>query len=183
MQNDMNALPVRGNDAVEILVNDHQTIKSLLSALTSDSSQQQSTLERLKAALTIHNATEENLVYPALREVAGKKSESQHLYQETAEADVLVFQLDTMLKTGDIGDFQSTAQKLQKAVLEHIDDEEQKAFPALQQGADASQTQMLADAVRQFRGSLQMRVGSPSQSRTETGEIADAGTQQASRRL
>ncbi len=183
MQNDMNSLPTRGNDAVEILVNDHQTIKSLLSALTSDSfQQQQATLESLKAALTIHNATEENLVYPALREVAGKKSESQHLYQETAEADVLVFQLDTMIKTGNIDEFQTTAKKLQKAVLEHIEDEEQKAFPALQQRADGSQARMLTDAVRQFRGSLHMKGQMPStQGRMETGEIADTKTQQGSR--
>lgn len=171
MQSDISALPVRGNDAIEILTNDHQTIKSLLSALTqaTQPDRRKETLEQLKGALTIHNATEENLLYPALQVVAGKKSESQKLYHETAEADVLVFELDTMLKEGDDSGFSKTAEKLQSAVLEHIDDEENSAFPHLQKNAEPEQAQMLTQSVREFRSSIQFQ--SPSRARTETGEI------------
>ena len=174
MQSDISALPVRGNDAIEILTNDHQTIKSLLSALTqaTQPDRRKETLEQLKGALTIHNATEENLLYPALQVVAGKKSESQKLYHETAEADVLVFELDTMLKEGDDSGFSKTAEKLQSAVLEHIDDEESSAFPHLQKNAEPEQAQMLTQSVREFRSSMQFQ--SPSRARTETGEIGQA---------
>ena len=65
-----------------------------------------------KPVLTVHNATEENLVYPALQKFVGQKRESEHLYQETAQADVLVFELDTMLKSGDDASFRETAEKL-----------------------------------------------------------------------
>jgi len=146
----------RGGDAVEILVNDHTNIKALLQQLTQthDDAMRIRTLEQLKGLLTVHNATEENLVYPALALVAGKKSESLHLYHETAAADMLVFELDTMLKEGDTSKFEATAKSLQKAVLEHIDDEEQKAFPHLQKHAEPQQAQLLTQSVREFRSSL-----------------------------
>lgn len=177
MQTEISELPMRGTDAIEILTNDHQTIKSLLSSLTQGTgmSGRQETLERLKAALTIHNATEENLFYPALQVVAGKKSESQKLYHETADADVLVFQLDTMLKEGDDSGFTKTAEKLQAAVLEHIEDEEQKAFKDLREKAEPQQAQMLTQSVREFRSKLRVGGGSTGM-RSETGEVGSPST-------
>lgn len=175
MQSDLSPLPVRGNDAVEILLNDHQVIKSLLSQLTQAgrASQRQQVLEQLKAALTIHNATEENLVYPALDKVAGKKSESQKLYHETAAADVLIFELDTMLKEGDDSDFEAKAEKLQAAILEHIEDEEDSAFPHIQEKAEPQQSQMLTESVREFRSSIRFEtVAGGRMGRSETGEIS-----------
>lgn len=165
MQSDSTQLPVRGNDAIEILTNDHRRIKDLLAQLTaaSQTTQRKQTLEQLKAALTIHNATEENLVYPAIQEVAGKKAEAQKLYHETGEADVLVFTLDTMLKEGDEGDFSATAEKLQAAVLEHIEDEEQKAFVHLRDRSEPPQAQLLTQSVREFRSALRFGPGGDGQ--------------------
>ncbi len=93
----------------------------------------------------------------------------RRLYHETAEADVVVFDLDTMLKEGDDSDFAATAKKLQAAVLEHIDDEENSAFPSLQKNADTQQTQMLTESVREFRS--RFRFSPAGTSRTETGDV------------
>ena len=104
--------------------------------------------------LTIHNATEENLVYPAIQKVAGSKLESQHLYHETAEADVLFFELDGLLKEGNDEEFARKALKFQEAVLHHIDEEENKAFPRLEENADPQNAANLASSMREFRSSL-----------------------------
>ncbi len=79
MQSDVTQLTTRGSDAVEILKNDHQVIKQLLSSLTqaTQTQERQTILDQLKAVLTVHNATEENLVYPALQSVADEKRQSQ----------------------------------------------------------------------------------------------------------
>lgn len=169
MQSDQ--LTTQGSDTVEILKNDHQVIKQLLNSLTQATQIQQrkTILDQLKAVLTVHNATEENLVYPALQSVADEKRQSQKLYHETAEADVVVFDLDTMLKEGDDSDFAAAAKKLQAAVLEHIDDEENSAFPRLQKNADTRQTQMLTESVREFRSKF--RFSPMGTSRTETGDV------------
>jgi hemerythrin superfamily protein len=171
MQSDVMELPVRGSNALEILMNDHQTIKSLLDQLSraTQQSERKQSLERLKAALTIHNATEENLVYPALDVVAHKRWEPQKLYHETAMADILLFELDTMLKTGDTSDFEQKCQKLVKAINEHIEDEEEKAFVHLRDKAESNEMQMLTESVREFRGMLHM---GPMGGRMETGEIS-----------
>jgi hemerythrin superfamily protein len=152
-------LPARGATAIEmILVNDHQIIKSLLSQLVNAADgSRKDTFDRLKSVLTVHNATEENLVYPALAIVAGEKSESQHLFHETAEADTLMFELDMMLKESDDARFAAGADKLQKAVLEHIDAEENTAFPHLHKHVDAAQEQQLTDDVRDFRNAIRFQ--------------------------
>ncbi len=152
MQIDTTLLPVRGSDAVEILTNDHQVIKTLLNELTEASgSGRPQVLEQLKGVLTIHNATEENLVYPALNKVAGSKLEAQHLYHETAEADTLLFELDSMLQEHDDSEFGAKAEKFAEAVRHHIEEEEQKAFPRLQENADALHAEILAESVKKFR--------------------------------
>lgn len=115
-------LPTRGHDAVEILINDHAFVKGLLEQLSNalQKPRRQEVLEQLKGALTVHNATEENLVYPALAKIAGKVLEAQRLYHETAAADLLMFELDTMLKEDDDSLFESKASMLREAILEHI---------------------------------------------------------------
>jgi hemerythrin superfamily protein len=149
-------LPVRGADTVEILVNDHQIIKSLLSELVEAAAgkARRQVFDRLKGALVVHNATEENLVYPALRTIARKKMESEALYHETSEADILMFELDTMLKNGDAASFDTKARKLQKAILAHMDEEETIAFPQLVKKSDAEHAEALTTSVQEFRSAL-----------------------------
>lgn len=159
MQIDTTLLPVRGHDAVEIILNDHTVIKSLLRELTESAGEQRDmVLEQLKGVLTIHNATEENLIYPAINKIAGSKLEAQHLYHETAEADTLLFELDSILKERDETDFDEKAEKFAEAVRHHIAEEEQKALPRLQESSDPRHAQILADSVRAFRNSLHFEI-------------------------
>jgi hemerythrin superfamily protein len=159
MQIDTTLLPARGTDAVEILTNDHNVIKTLLIDLTeANSTHRKEILEQLVGVLTIHNATEENLVYPALSQMAGSKLESQHLYHETAEADKLLFELDSMLKAHDESDFNAKAEKFAEAVRHHIEEEEQKAFPRLRENTEPRHNEALADSVKQFRKSIHFEV-------------------------
>ncbi|MGC2243442.1 MAG: hypothetical protein WBA06_07445, partial [Candidatus Aquilonibacter sp.] len=50
--------------------------------------------------------------------------------------------------------FAVTADKLRSAVVEHIEDEEQKAFVHLRDEADDDQAESLTRSVKQFRGAL-----------------------------
>jgi hemerythrin superfamily protein len=161
MQIDTTLLPVHGNDAVAVLENDHKVIKKLLDELTqSTGTGRAQTLEKLKGVLTIHNATEENLVYPAINKLAGSKLEAQHLYHETAEADTVLFELDSMLKERDDAGFVDKAEKFAEAVRHHIQEEEEKAFPRLREKVDEEHTAVLANSVKEFRGSLHFEIPS-----------------------
>ena len=149
-------LPTHGSTTVKILKHDHQVIARLLTALARAPKleERRDALTDLKAALVVHNATEENLVYPALQTIAGKKAESQHLYHDTAEADVLIFELATMLQKGADSEFDAKVKALHAAIVAHVANEETSAFPALQEHMDAQQSEMLTAAVREFRGSF-----------------------------
>jgi hemerythrin superfamily protein len=145
--------PAHGDTAIDILLNDHATIKQLLGELTKarDPEHRKAALEQLKAILTVHNATEENLVYPAIAVVGHDEKESKHLYAETADADVLLFQLDAMLASTNDDAFATMAEKFQGAVREHMQDEETSAFPHLQERAGPEQERKLTESVREFR--------------------------------
>lgn len=99
-------------------------------------------------------------VYPAINKIAGSKLESQHLYHETAEADTMLFELDSMLKERDESEFGAKADKFADAVRHHIEEEEQKAFPRLQENTDARHSEILAQSVKTFRKSLHFEMAS-----------------------
>jgi hemerythrin superfamily protein len=174
MQTDVNMLlPLRGNSVHEILVNDHETIKGLLNSLTHSAAEadRMQILEQLKGALTIHNAMEENIVYPALNKVAGRKAEATKLYTETAAADTMLFEIDLMLKEGETQKLADKCEKLQAAVFKHIDTEEKSALPHLEKGADTQESQLLLQSVRDYRNSIQFKPPSVPTGRTYTGQI------------
>ncbi len=143
-------VPTVGKDALDILINDHQRIKGLLTELTDGpESGRATTLETLKHTLTVHNATEETLVYPAIRELAGRKTHATELYHETAEADVVLWQLSMMSAQDD--DFAATATNARRAIEKHIAFEEESEFPHLRDAADAAQQLKLTSEVKKFR--------------------------------
>ncbi len=157
MQRQTTIAPAQGATAIDILVNDHRTIKNLLARLADSRSREErmQCLKELQGVLTVHNATEENLVYPALNRIGKKMFESLHLYYETANAAIHAFEIDTMLKEGaDDDKIQAKVEKFRDAILEHIDDEENKAFPHLQEAADGTERQQLNQSVQTFRGSI-----------------------------
>jgi hemerythrin superfamily protein len=142
-----------GDDAIEILLNDHKVVKSLLEQLAgSDSSQRATVLEQLKAVLVVHNATEENLVYPAIRFVAARPRDAETLYHQQDEAEAALWSIDATIKgviDGDDPDEQ--IQALQKAVLAHVRKEEETEFPHLREALKGGALRQLTDDVREFR--------------------------------
>jgi hemerythrin superfamily protein len=145
-------------DAIAILENDHDVIKELFAQLVSatESGERSNLLEKLKAILTVHNATEENLVYPAVRVAASRPKDSDTLYHQQDEAKVAVWKLDQMLQgTLDEGDFAGQAEELQKAVLAHVRKEEETEFPHLRESLKGKGLTKLTDAVREFRSEFQ----------------------------
>lgn len=158
--------------AVETLLNDHVQIKALLDQLTqAQPAERIGCIEALKSILVLHNATEENLIYPALHAVAGENIEPRKLYWETAEADMLLFALDQLAKGLTEGDFAGKARKFATAVREHIESEEQSAFPHLRQKVEAGDLAHLDRAVAEFRGKLRFGAAGGGGIQTRTGTM------------
>jgi hemerythrin superfamily protein len=142
-----------GNDAIEILLNDHEAVKRLFEQLAGSAAGERAiVLEQLKSLLTVHNATEENLVYPAIRFVAGRPRDAETLYHQQDEAEAGLWSIDATIKgalKGDDPDEQ--IRTLQKAVLAHVRKEEETEFPHLREALKGNALKQLTNDVREFR--------------------------------
>jgi hemerythrin superfamily protein len=142
------------SDVVAILEKDHNLVKDLFAKLTDqdDTGTMRSIVEELKAALTVHNALEENLVYPAIRVLAGRKGDADTLYHQQDEAEVALWEIDNILNGSlDADDLKGRVEALQKAVLGHIRKEEETEFPHLRDALGSEEMSDLTRAAREFR--------------------------------
>jgi hypothetical protein len=157
------ALAPSAIDALRPLLDDHRAIERLLDMLESaDVVRARGIVEHLKPILTLHNATEEAVIYPALsltsgnpiEVITGSLTKPRKLYFETAEADMTFFRLDEIVHNRMRGDFHKLALKLVSMLRAHIRYEELDAFPNLADNANPEWEQHLGDAVREFRSKL-----------------------------
>lgn len=144
--------PTAGGTAIDILVEDHRKIKALMNQISQtsagNSTQRTQLLQQLADLLTVHNSTEENLVYPAIRDIAARPNDAATLYHQQDEAKVLVFELDQLSKSDPR--WGSRFETLRSAVLAHVAQEENIDFPRLRTAAGPRLTELTAK-VRQLR--------------------------------
>jgi hemerythrin superfamily protein len=139
---------VTQTDPVAWLKHDHQIIRGYLETLARSSiADGRSTFEELKKILSLHNAIEENLVYPTIAKVVGRQDQAMELFHETAEADILVFSLSQAAKRDDDDTFKAGLAQLTSAILAHVQLEETQAFPALESAPPAVLESLASDIV------------------------------------
>jgi hemerythrin superfamily protein len=135
-------------DPVAWLKHDHKIIRGYLETLGKTSiADGRSTFEELKKILSLHNAIEENLVYPTIAKVVGRQDQAMELFHETAEADILVFSLSQAAKRDDDETFRAGIEQLTGAILEHVKLEETQAFAALESAPPAVLQSLASDIV------------------------------------
>ena len=121
-------------NAIDLLIEDHERVKDLLSRITESTERAVKTrtelLDKLETEVTIHTRLEEEILYPAYKEAGGK--EQLKMYYEAKEEHRAV---DSMvlpdLKATDPGSVQFSGRaKVCKELLEHhIEEEESEMFP------------------------------------------------------
>ena len=120
-------------NATELLKKDHETVKSLLSKLMNTTERAIKTraqlLEDIRTEVTIHNALEEEIFYPAFKQ-AGKKDEAKMVYEAKEEHRAVTdLVLPDLLKTEPGSNEFAGRMKVLKELLEHhIDEEEDGIF-------------------------------------------------------
>ena len=122
-------------NAIELLKQDHGTIKDLLGELADTTpraiKKRTDLLARIKLALTTHTTIEEEIFYPALRK-AGNHKDDDKMYFEALEehraAGDLV--LPDLLKTEPSSEqFSGRAKVLKELTEHHVEEEETEMFP------------------------------------------------------
>jgi iron-sulfur cluster repair protein YtfE (RIC family) len=140
-------------DPIAWLKHDHQIIRSHLEQLNSPEAARTQTLESLKSLLALHNAIEENLVYPAIANVAGDQAEAMQLFHETAEADILLDALSRAATDENGRTFGESLRQLTAGIEAHIQEEETTAFPLLE-SAPAAELHLLSQKIQSFKATL-----------------------------
>ncbi|HLK22054.1 MAG TPA: hemerythrin domain-containing protein [Bryobacteraceae bacterium] len=125
-------LAVSQPDAIDLLKNDHDSIKDLFDRFKKavDRRAKAKIATQALNALKIHTALEEEIFYPAVRQRVGKQimveaDEEHHI------ANVLIAELEAMDGRGD--HFDAKFNVLAENVLHHIKEEEREMLPKAQE--------------------------------------------------
>jgi len=139
-----------GGDAIAILMSDHEAIKGLFDQLLGgDATSRAHILQQLKPLLVVHNATEENLIYPAIHEASQRPRHANGLYRQQDEAQVAFWKL-LMLDPGN-AEFLRESADLRDALIAHVREEEEHEFIHLREALAPQAMQRLTADVLSFR--------------------------------
>jgi hypothetical protein len=124
-------LPGGAPDVLALLEREHRAALRLLDRMVDadDGDDRGRLLRQLADALTIHNANEENIVYPAIRDIANRPSDEETLYHQQDDAKVFLARLVQMPRNDP--SFLDGVRNLRAVLSDHIRREEQVDFPAL----------------------------------------------------
>jgi hypothetical protein len=137
-------------DALKLLKQDHDEVKKMLSDLESTTERAEKTrtegLATLKQELDVHEAIEEEIFYPALKDHPKTKDLALEGYEEHHVVDMVMGELEGV----DVSDETWMAKfTVMKENLEHhIEEEEGEMFPQAEQVFDDAELDELGDRMQ-----------------------------------
>lgn len=138
---------VMAGDWFEALKAEHKAALAILDKLAKSTVEQPAKrtllLTQLKHALGKHAFTEENVIYPALREW-GDKADADALNHEQGYQKQYLYELDTMDKAAP--EFAQKVADFRADLNAHIREEEDKIFPKIHAGLDEAKNKALTAA-------------------------------------
>ena len=130
-------------DGVELIKNDHREVERLFGLLQKDPATPGLNFPVVCGLLIAHSRAEEAEVYPVVKDEAGETEEVSHSQGEHAEAGRM---LEEMIALDfDSAEFDKALDELIKAV-NHVEEEESRVLPGMQQRLSAERRAELAEA-------------------------------------
>jgi hemerythrin superfamily protein len=122
-------------DAIQLLTQDHKTVRADLEALEKTTPRGLKTraelLDKIRVELKAHTTIEEEIFYPAFKS-AGKKGDDDKMYFEALEEHRAAGDLvlpDLLGTAPESEQFSGRAKVLKELVTHHADEEEKEMFP------------------------------------------------------
>lgn len=152
-------------NAIQMLKEDHKTVRGLLADLESTTrrgaKKRATLLARLAQEIDVHTRIEEEIFYPAFKD-AGDKSDDAKLYYEAREehraAGEMV--LPDLLKTApDSEEFGGRAKVLKELIEHHAQEEEKEMFPRARQLFSAAELRELGERMLERKQALMAGAG------------------------
>lgn len=147
-------------NAIELLTQDHKTIKALLGELEATTARgvkkRTELLDRIDAELKVHTSIEEEIFYPAFKKAGDGKDDNETYFEAMEEhraAGELV--LPDLLKTEPASEqFSGRAKVLKELVEHHADEEEKEMFKRARQLFDKAELDRLGKQMAQRKNEL-----------------------------
>ncbi|MCW3147417.1 hemerythrin domain-containing protein [Stutzerimonas stutzeri] len=146
-------------NAIDLLIQDHERVKEILTRLTESTERAVKTraelLHKLEMEVTIHTQLEEQILYPAYKEAGGK--EELKMYHEAKEehraVDSLVLPDLKATEPGSV-EFSGRAKVCKELLEHHIEEEESEMFPEARELFDAAQLEDMGKQMEALRSRL-----------------------------
>jgi hypothetical protein len=150
-------------DAITLLKNDHDKVKDLLNELESTTERGVKTREELfatiKGELTVHEAIEEEIFYPALKSHPKAKELVLEAYEEHHVVDQVMAELEGLDVSDETWGAKATVMK--ENVEHHIEEEESEMFRQARQVFDRQELEDLGARMAERKASAQQELGVP----------------------
>jgi hemerythrin-like domain-containing protein len=147
-------------DAIELLKDDHDKVRDLLSQLAETSERatksRHDLLRTIQAELEAHTTIEEEIFYPAFKKAGAEKKDDKLFYEAKEEhrtVDKLVLP-DLSGTDVDTVEFAGRAKVLKELVEHHADEEEKEMFPRAKKLLSKDQLVELASRMEQRKEQL-----------------------------
>jgi hemerythrin superfamily protein len=135
-------------NAVELIRQDHQRVRGLFQRFEQavTSAQRKEVAEQTVLALEVHAKLEENIFYPAVRDVGGMDLTMNEAEEEHHAAKLLALEVARMDPTNPY--FEAKYHVLKEMVLHHMNEEESDILPRAEQLGEGRLAQIGAEMER-----------------------------------
>ncbi|WP_404438566.1 hemerythrin domain-containing protein [Stutzerimonas chloritidismutans] len=146
-------------NAIDLLIEDHEKVKDILTRLTESTERAVKTrtelLQKLEMEVTIHTQLEEQILYPAFKE-AGGKEELKMFYEAKEEHRAVDSLVLPDLKATDPAsvEFSGRAKVCKELLEHHIEEEESEMFPTARELFDKAKLEAMGEQMSELRNRL-----------------------------
>lgn len=140
-------------DVIELIQRDHQEIRGLFGQMSETDPEDRGDLFRhIVSELARHEAAEEAIIHPTLRDEIGDERTAGSIVEEEQEAEELMAEMEDMDPTSEefLARFRQLRQ-LRDEVLEHAEHEESDEHPRLRERIDAARLQEMAEGFERVK--------------------------------
>ena len=172
------------DDVLSLLAADHRDVTKMFEQFEKmkkdgDDESKQTLIERACSALTLHTRLEEEIFYPAAREMLQETDLLDEAEVEHATAKQLITELNAMQPGDELYEAKFTV--LSEYVMHHIQEEEKQIFPKIKKaGIDLDG---LADELRHRKTELREELGMEEEGEEDEQETEEPPAPKGRRRM
>ena len=139
-------------DALELLKQDHQAVKSLFDQIddAEDAKQRKKLFDQIDTELNIHAHIEETVFYSEMQKIDELKEMVEEALEEHQEVKTLLEEMEGLDPENE--QFSASLEELMENVEHHVAEEEDEMFPKVREQCDQATLDRLGEQLESAKG-------------------------------